>query len=122
MKTSPRRRWMSALAGVLILIGSTWFAGQSTAVHGTRSRAGLEGPPGITMQPVTVPAHVSRVAVVPGTGGKEAWATGHMTRASEGWNEKQLVFLHYTSGRWRLHGPPRDASGQPVPNLFIGGI
>lgn len=73
---------------------------------------GLDGSLGAGMQPVDLPARVSRVAAVPGSGGGEAWATGHMTAAHPEWSDEQTVFLHYRRGEgWSIYGPPRNSAG-----------
>lgn len=77
---------------------------------------GLDGSAG-RMQPVNVPARISRVAYDPSKGGRELWAIGQMRVPSEptwgaGNSGEQTVFLHYTQGRgWDLFGPPVDESG-----------
>lgn len=68
------------------------------------------------MQPVNLPARVSRIAHVPGTSGREAWAIGHINAKRPGWDNDspsgQLVFLHYTAAAgWDVLGPPKDGAG-----------
>lgn len=70
-----------------------------------------------TMQPVNLSARPVRVAVVPGTGGAEAWAIGYSSAQVPGWTTGGLgqpVFMHYTSsGGWQVTGPAVTDSGAP---------
>lgn len=71
------------------------------------------------MQPVNAPARIARVAVVPGSGGKEAWGIGLTTARMPGFDRVtqagQVVFLHYrrTQG-WQVAGAPLDESGRVI--------
>ncbi|MCA1840971.1 MAG: hypothetical protein LC723_11690 [Actinobacteria bacterium] len=60
------------------------------------SIAGLSG--SAAMQTVTLGARAVRIEMVPGSGGREGWAVGHMKAARPGWHsdtlQGQLVFLH----------------------------
>ncbi|MGQ0432292.1 MAG: hypothetical protein ACT452_07790 [Microthrixaceae bacterium] len=70
-------------------------------------------------EPVTVPARVTKVATVPGSGGAHAWAIGYSRSVRPGWDriadDGQPVFLEWTRGEgWRVDGPAVDDVGNPV--------
>lgn len=94
----------------------------SSAPIKPRPPGGLEGSLG-DMQPVNLPAKVSRIAHVPGTGGRQAWAIGHMQRARDDWAEDQLVFLQYSKGAgWNVYGPAKDAAGNEIKDLVLSNL
>lgn len=123
--SAKRRKRLHVRPLVCAMTILTTIAGLSaTSALPSQTRTGLDGPGTLTMVPVTVPAKVSRVAVVPGTDGREAWAIGQMTAAHDEWSKTidQVVFLHYSGGRWRVYGPPRDLSGNLVKDVRLGGL
>lgn len=78
---------------------------------------------GPMMQPVNAPARIARVAVVPGSGGDEAWAIGYSRARKVGYDQVtpsgQVVFLRYTRARgWQVDGPPLDETGRPTNQLL----
>ncbi|MHB8510886.1 MAG: hypothetical protein ACYDCC_01800 [Actinomycetota bacterium] len=99
-----------------------WLAEGIGAVGATRTnafdRSSLEGSGVATMQSETVPARVARVAVRPGTGGREAWALGLSNARLPGYSPDpagQVVFLkREPNTEWVLVGPPVDASGHVI--------
>lgn len=108
-----------ALAGLLTPMIVSAASGKPDA---SLAAAGLDGSKG-SMQSMTLPARISRVAVVPGSGGAEAWAIGHMERAQPDWSAEQVVFLHYIRGAgWSLYGPPLDSTNQPARDLVLGNL
>ncbi len=109
-----------AVACVVMLSATIGGAHAQTPVRhdalGRRLSLHDDGP---TMRAVNAPARIARVAVVPGSGGREAWGLGYSYAREPGFDQitpiGQIVFLHYTAaGGWRVQGPPLDANGRPV--------
>lgn len=112
----PRRRWAAAVAALFttLAVGTVLPAigRPSPPRAGTFAAAGIDGSVG-GMQPVNLPARVSRFAWAPG--GSEGWAIGHVIGYQPGWDsaagDGQVVFLRHGKGGWSVDGPPVDAAG-----------
>lgn len=97
---------------------------RESAVAKEYASTGLSGSRGADMQTVTAPARIARVAYVPGTAGREAWAIGLSNAMQPGWDIEspagQVVFLRYTPATgWQIDGPPVSAQGRAInPTLF----
>jgi hypothetical protein len=107
-----------AVAGfVLALAGNGVVPPAVLSLAPTATQLGTQQLDTATMQPVNVPARPVRVAVVPGTGGTEAWAIAYSSAIVAGWTPGglgQTVLLHYTKATgWQLTGPPVGADGSP---------
>lgn len=107
---TPMRHLVSVLLTAITVAGLVFFAGAARADrYDGFHQAGLSPSQNASVQGVVLPASVARVAMVPGSGGAEAWAAGRSISQIDGWSgdpEGQVVFLHYTSGVWRIAGPP----------------
>jgi hypothetical protein len=117
MSRPPASRF--ALAGICLILVTlaTASVGADAPRGASFGRSSLAGSETASMQLETVPARVARVAVRPGTGGREAWALGTTTARRAGWSQiatGQVVFLKYTvlSG-WVMKGAPLDRDGKP---------
>jgi len=108
----------AAIAGCALLVLAGNASAAAPPADPVGARLGLQ-PGGPRMQPVNTPAAVARVAVVPGSPASEAWAIGFTHAPGKGYGRAtavgQTVFLRYTNATgWILHGPPVNASGNPV--------
>ena len=79
------------------------------------------------MQPVEVPARLFRIASVPGSPVKEAWAYGYSYSRKPGFDQAQVagqsVMARYTSAAgWQVHGPLVDPDGRPMHSAQINAI
>lgn len=110
----------SAIVGAVVVFASSMVGAPEAKPSASLASGGLDGSLGTGMQPVNLPSKVSRVAIVPGTDGAEAWAIGHMTLGDPSWGREQTVLLHYRRGEgWSVYGPPRDSSGTIVEDLTL---
>lgn len=105
-KPVRQRYRLLSLALVVLFLGALAPLALSKPSQSLAS-GGLDGSQG-TMQPLNLPARVSRIEHVPGKAGNEAWAIGHVERNGV----DQVVFIHYNKGEgWRIWGLPRDEQG-----------
>lgn len=123
-RVSSRRR---ALAGAvsLLIAGSVAAAAYGSPRYRPLARGGIDGSGEATMQMVSVPARVARVAVVPGSA-DEYWAIGLSHASLPGWNPNrspggQVVFLrNRKESGWVVAGPPKSGGSiiNPVLTSF----
>jgi hypothetical protein len=109
-----------AVAAVLFLVSTSGLGQAAPRRSGAMRHATLKGSGAATMQVVTMPVRIGRVAVVPGAG--ETWAVGHSSSSAfrNAGPAGQLVFLRrLPGGEWIVTGPPRTAAGAATnPTLF----
>jgi hypothetical protein len=114
----------SAALALLIMVLSWPGASAATGRYAAFANGSLESEGDAALQPLTAPARVGRVAVVPDSDAGEAWAIGRSTGRAPGWSDDaqgQVVFLRATkSAPWQVVGPPRDG-GKPV-NPALGDL